>query len=206
MPLPSPVKRGRVGWGRNLDSRKTMPWLESYNLNLRPFTLDDLDRFHDRIMGNEKVARYLESGGVLPRARTERLLERIIDHWSYQGYGIWAVEHKAEGFFIGYCGLRDITNPEGIELAFATDHQYWSKGFTTEAAAVTLRYAFEQKQFPRIVSLISKSNKPAQRIMQKLQMDPRREVKHFGLKMTLYEARRRDFDPRPISEYVLHKD
>ncbi|MBA4115832.1 MAG: hypothetical protein H0X71_05210 [Rubrobacter sp.] len=43
--------------------------------------------------------------GVMTREQSEEQVARCFRHWKEQGFGLWAVEDKATGAFIGFVGL-----------------------------------------------------------------------------------------------------
>jgi RimJ/RimL family protein N-acetyltransferase len=42
---------------------------------------------------------------VLNREESEAQVGRFVRHWDERGFGLWAVEEKASGAFIGFVGL-----------------------------------------------------------------------------------------------------
>ncbi len=69
-------------------------------------------------------------------------IEEAIRHPRPAGTRLLAVERKAEGDVIGYCGLVESdAGPEEPELAFELLQRVWRQGYATEAAWAVLDWA-----------------------------------------------------------------
>ena len=110
----------------------------------------------------------------LSRVESDALADRCEAHIGERGWGVWAVERKATGEFIGFVGLHVPTGPlpfapcteVGWRLAF--DH--WGHGFATEAARVALRIGFEILGLKEVVSFTSVANRRSRAVMERLGM------------------------------------
>src|SRR3712207_8836431 len=73
--------------------------------------MDDLDPYA-RICADPEVMRYLS--GTMTRQQTQEQISRFMRHWEERGFGLWAVEEKSSGAFIGFIGLLHQEHwPEG---------------------------------------------------------------------------------------------
>lgn len=65
--------------------------------------------------------------------RTRKFVERIGERWRELGYGLWAVERKDSGRFIGYIGLSLATFPAhftpAVELGWRLAADQWGYGY-----------------------------------------------------------------------------
>ena len=93
-----------------------------------------------------------------------------------RGWGLWAVENKADGRFIGFVGLHiptaDLPFNPCVEIGWRLSQSVWGKGYATEAAKATLRAGFEILKFPEIVSFTSVSNFRSRAVMERIGMTP----------------------------------
>jgi RimJ/RimL family protein N-acetyltransferase len=123
---------------------------------------------------------------------------RIQDEFSGYGYGLYAVEKKETGEFIGYTGFHNITVDvdfaPGVEIGWRLKHEEWNQGFATEAAKACLLYAKEYLSFKTIWSFTSVINKSSERVMQKIGM---KKVKEFPHPATP--------ENHPLKQHVLYK-
>jgi len=113
--------------------------------------------------------RYLPA--TLNREETRRQIESFVRHWEERGYGLWAVEAKAGGEFIGFVGLAYQhdwpASEDKVEVGWRLDKSYWGRGFATEGAVTSLRYGFERLDLPRIISICDPRNAASRRVMEK---------------------------------------
>ena len=76
--------------------------LETERLILREYTWADFDRLYEILSDPETMAHYpkpYDAAGV------RRWIEWSLDNYEKYGFGLWAVELKETGAFIGDCGL-----------------------------------------------------------------------------------------------------
>jgi [ribosomal protein S5]-alanine N-acetyltransferase len=122
---------------------------------------EDRDRIPFIAMNQDaEVMRYFPS--TLTADQTEALLQRIQDQHAKHGYGLWVVERKEDGAFLGFTGL---SNP-GFETDFTPctevgwrfRKEYWGNGYATEAAKACLEYGFQNLALEKIYSFTAVHN------------------------------------------------
>lgn len=121
------------------------------------FRADDFERYAD-MMADTAVSIYLMDGRPLSRAAAWRQLAMFMGHSVLRGYGLWAVEERASGDFLGRIGCL---NPEGFpafEIAYTLGPWAWGRGFAREGAAAALTYARETLGRREITSIIRPAN------------------------------------------------
>lgn len=141
--------------------------LNTPRLRLRQLAQTDLDDYA-ALCADAEVMRYVGDRVPLSRADAWRQLAMLVGHWSLRGYGMWAVEERSSGQFVGRVGLHF---PEGWpdrEVGWALSRAYWGRGYAFEAAAASLRVAFEALNWPRAVSLIAPPNQRSIRVAERL--------------------------------------
>ncbi len=116
--------------------------------------------------------------------QTVDMVATIESDFDSEGFGLWAVEIKATGEFIGYTGLGrlefDAHFTPNVEVGWRLARAFWGKGFAPEAAAEAIRDGFERIGLPEVVALTAHINKKSIRVMEKLQMksDPYEDFLH----------------------------
>jgi ribosomal-protein-alanine N-acetyltransferase len=90
--------------------------------------------------------------------------------WKQHGFGRWALIHKPDKKLIGWCGLAPLDKTDEIEIGYGIAKEYWGRGLTTEAAAATIRYGFEELKLNQIVAVAMPENIASRRIMEKIGM------------------------------------
>lgn len=80
--------------------------------------------------------------------------------------GKLALLKKDTNEFIGLCGLlvQEINGNQELEIAYSLLPKYWKKGFATEAAIRCKAYAIEHKLATSLISIISITNTPSQKV------------------------------------------
>lgn len=114
--------------------------------------------------------------------QSDRLAEKIKTHLSEKGYGLWAVETKSDGQFIGYIGFSTadfISNfTPCTEIGWRLRKEAWGNGYATEGAKACLEYGFTKLGFKEIFSFTSLFNKRSEKVMIKIGMEKIREFDH----------------------------
>ena len=149
--------------------------LETARLRLRPWRERDLDELH-RIALLPDVYRYL-TGQPPTEDETAAQLDRFRRHWDEHGFGLWAVEERSTGRFVGRIGLAyHRLWPNDPEVGWKLDPAVWGRGYATEGGAASLAYAFETLGVDRVVSIVHPQNVRSIRVMERLGLEPWRQV------------------------------
>ena len=163
--------------------------LETERLRLRAFRNEDLDAYAP-MCADPEVMRYLGTGVTLSRGEAWRSMAGFLGHWALRGYGMWALEEKATGAFVGRAGFLYPEGWPGFELGWTLGREYWGRGFATEAARRALDYAFRELDQPRLISLIRPANEASKRVAERLGQKASREIELLGGPVIVYEIAR----------------
>jgi RimJ/RimL family protein N-acetyltransferase len=157
-----------------------IPRLETDRLILREWRAEDFEPFA-RFSADPDFMRYL-SGEPLSRADAWRNMATLLGHWIIRGYGMWAVERKSDGAFIGRIGMNNPEGWPGIEVGWSIGKEYWGLGYATEAARAAMNYAFLTQDLERVISIIHIENLPSQAVARRLgeSRGPRHDVVFGG--------------------------
>lgn len=124
-----------------------------------------------------------------------RKIHAMIDE---KGYGLFALERKDNGTFIGFTGLShpdfDAWFTPCVEIGWRLAKEHWGKGFATEAAKACLRFGFENLSLKEIYSFTAVSNKRSETVMQKAGMEKTGDFAHPGLTKE-----------HPLQKHVLYR-
>jgi RimJ/RimL family protein N-acetyltransferase len=156
-----------------------IPRLETERLVLREWRREDFEPLA-RFMADPDVTRYL-TGEPLSRADAWRNMASLVGHWFLRGYGMWVVERKSDGAFMGRVGMNNPEGWPGLEVGWTLGREYWGKGYATEAARAAMTYAFLTQPVDNIISVIHIENAPSQAVAERLgeARGPRHDI-HFG--------------------------
>lgn len=156
----------------------TTTYTETERLILRSWKPEDLPLLV-AMNKDSQVMKYFPE--LLTSEETEAFYNRIQDEFDRNGWGLYAVELKTTGRFIGYVGLHEIgfdaDFTPGIEIGWRLAADYHKQGYATEAAKEVLRLA-KSKGIKRLYSFTAGINKPSERVMQKIGMEKCGEFEH----------------------------
>lgn len=153
--------------------------LSTTRLTLRPWKDADIEPFV-ALNADPRVCEYYPVQGY-ERTQSLAFIARIREEMTRYGFGLWAVEVKATGRFIGYVGLKHLrlTHPlsPNIEVGWRLAYEAWGQGYASEAAKEALRYGFETLALPEIVAFTVPANKRSLAVMKRIGMvaDPTRD-------------------------------
>jgi RimJ/RimL family protein N-acetyltransferase len=146
----------------------TIPPLETERIIMRPWRTEDLDAVAGW-MSDPEVMRYL--GGVRGRAEAWRSMATYLGHWHLRGYGLWAVQSRADGRLLGRVGLWNPEGWPGIEVGWTLARFAWGQGFASECGAASLAWAWKTlPDLDRILSVIDPENLASRRVAERLGM------------------------------------
>jgi len=148
----------------------TFDRIQTARLVMRRWT--DADREPFAAMNAEPdVMRYFPA--PLTRGESDALVDRIEDRFDEYGYGLWALERRDDGTFLGFTGLApvrpDLPFAPALEVGWRLATHAWGQGLATEAAREALRVGFGAGH-AEIVSLTAILNEPSRRVMERLGM------------------------------------
>ena len=143
-----------------------IPTLASERLTLRAFRADDIDAWA-AMEADPEVRRYR---GNDPRTRDEAwmAMQGILGQWAMRGYGVFALELRADATFAGFAGVLHPADWPEPEIAYSLPRALWGQGLAVEAAAAARDWAFATQRFARLASFILSENARSIRVAEKL--------------------------------------
>ena len=125
--------------------------LETERLFLREMTMDDFDSMYAVLADPEIMQHYPYS---FDEERVRSWIERNMNRYKEDGFGLWAVCLKDTGEMIGDCGLT-LQNIEGQmlpEIGYHIRKDQQRKGYAKEAAMAVRDRALGKTEYPVIYS------------------------------------------------------
>lgn len=98
------------------------------------------------------------------------ILRNIILPQYELGLGRWAVHLKTTEEFIGWAGLKYLSERDEIDLGYRFMKKYWGNGYASEAAAACIRYGLEQLKLEKIHGKAHVENTASLKVLQKCGM------------------------------------
>jgi RimJ/RimL family protein N-acetyltransferase len=116
------------------------------------------------------------------RAESDASVDRIEQHFTDRGYGLWALEVAGSGQFIGFTGLAPMPpgtpGEGGLEIGWRLMASAWHRGYATEAARAAADVAFSGLGLPELWSVTAVVNEPSIAVMQRLGMTEHSRFEH----------------------------
>ena len=153
---------------------------------LRQFRESDWDDYA-LMSADVEVMRYIGTGVVLARDKSWRSIANFLGHWQLRGYGMWALESKETGEFLGRAGFHDPPGWPGFELGWVLGRQHWGRGYASEAARAALAHAFDGLGRQRVISLIRHGNARSIRVAEAIGERLAGEAQLLGSKALVFE-------------------
>ncbi|MEL7000124.1 MAG: GNAT family N-acetyltransferase [Pseudomonadota bacterium] len=131
-----------------------IPVLETERLIMRGHRIDDLAeekafQISDRAKG---------IGGPHPPERAWAALCGYIGHWVLRGYGMWALEEKSTGRYVGRVGCFYPDLWIEREIGWSVTGPGEGKGYAFEAARASRQYAYETLGWTTAISVVAPDN------------------------------------------------
>lgn len=161
-----------------------IPTLETPRLRLRPLHKDDFEDYA-ALYADPEVVRHLGTG-PWDRGRAWRHMVFVQGHWDFTGTGMWVVEHKETGAFLGMIGFAAPEGWPGFELAWILAPRWWGQGHATEGARAALDHAFTVLEKDRVISLIHPENRASIRVAERIGERLQGRILHFGREMLCF--------------------
>jgi RimJ/RimL family protein N-acetyltransferase len=153
--------------------------LRTERLVLRAFADDDRAPFAE-LSADPVVMEHFPA--PLSRAAGDAFVDRVQETWRTRGWGLWALERRDSGEFIGFTGLWPVADEvpvdAEVEVGWRLAAAHWGHGFATEAARVAVSVAFTELALPEVVSFTAVGNVRSRAVMERLGMRPVGEFEH----------------------------
>jgi RimJ/RimL family protein N-acetyltransferase len=163
--------------------------LDTDRLRLRPYRVEDQDDLFG-IIGDAETMRFYPR----PYTREETLgwITDQLERYERDGFGLWVIEDKADGGFLGNCGpaIRTVEGQDEVELGWHVKRSAWGRGIAPEAAAACRDHSLGVLGIDRLISLVRPENGPSRRVAEKIGMRVDRMADYKGIPHLVYSISR----------------
>ncbi len=146
--------------------------LQTERLTLRKIVAADAENLF-QLDNDPEVMRYINGGTETSREVIEGKLLPVFMCYDNPrpGLGIWAIERRAVGDFLGWVSLREVAAIEGVaELGYRLSKVSWGQGFAQEAVCALLDIAFCDLRLERVLGTTYEANQASRRLMERIGM------------------------------------
>jgi len=143
--------------------------VETNRLLLRPFTEDDASLLYELNLDPE-VIRYTHDPIADVEHAKQVLNEVMLPQYSLYDHGRWAVHLRSNHEFMGWCGLKYLSETNEVDLGYRLMKKFWGKGYATEAALACIEYGFNTLNLPVIIGRALPGNLASIKVLEKCGM------------------------------------
>ncbi len=165
--------------------------LETERLFLREMTMEDYEALN-AVLGDPEIMQHYPYS--FDEARVRSWIERNMNRYKDNGFGLWAVCLKDTGEMIGDCGLT-LQNIDGTmlpEIGYHIRKDQQRKGFAKEAAAAVRDWAFANTEYPALYSYCKYTNEGSFKTAESIGMHFEKEYPDEANKITHVSVIRRE--------------
>lgn len=171
---------------------------ETERFILREILLTDVDGMYE-LDSDPDVHKYLGNKPVANKDQVTEVIKYIRQQYIENGIGRWAIIDKKTKDFIGWTGLKLITDKINnhqnfYDLGYRLIKKYWGKGIATETAFASLDYAFQKLNAELVYAMADCENEGSNNVLKKAGLTFIETFDFEGEKMNWYEIKRSRFE------------
>lgn len=146
--------------------------IETDRLLLRELLFSDVDGLFE-LESNPNVHLFVGNKPVTHIDECRAYVEFIHQQYKDFGTGRWAVILKESNEFLGWSGIKFITNEindhkDFYEIGYRFIEKHWGKGYATEAGKAFIDYAFNEMKVEALYAYADAGNENSRKILEKL--------------------------------------
>lgn len=167
--------------------------IETERLLLREVVFSDVDGMFE-LDSNPNVHTYLGNKPVTTIEQSREYIEFLQQQYKDFGTGRWAVILKETNEFIGWSGIKFITDEINnhqnfYEIGYRFIEKHWGKGYATEAGKAFIDHAFSEMKVEAVYAYADEGNDNSRKILEKLGLQFVNSFEHEGEKEVWYEIK-----------------
>jgi RimJ/RimL family protein N-acetyltransferase len=176
------------------------PRIETERLILRPWRSDDIVP-NTTMLGDPVAGRFITADGkpITDAFAGWRNTAIMAGHWALYGIGMFVVEEKQTGGFVGRVGPWRPPGWPGFEVGWGIAAEFRGKGYAVEAARASIDWSFAIFEIDRIIHCIDRENADSQAVARRLGAEKDGQTELLGHMADIWVTRRDRWTatPRP---------
>ncbi|WP_433813330.1 GNAT family N-acetyltransferase [Flavobacterium johnsoniae] len=146
--------------------------IETERLLLRELLLSDVDGMFE-LDSNPNVHLFVGNNPVKNIEQSVEYIHFVQKQYKDFGTGRWAVILKETNEFLGWSGIKFITDEINghtnfYEIGYRFIEKHWGKGYATEAGKAFVNYAFNEMKVDALYAYADAGNENSRKILEKL--------------------------------------
>lgn len=171
---------------------------ETERFILREILPTDAEGFFE-LNADPEVQKYLGNKPITSTTQAIEDINFIRAQYLSNGIGRWAIIDKKTNKFIGWTGLKLITEETNhhknyYDLGYRLIKKYWGQGIATETAIASLEYAFDKLQANEVYAIADCENDGSNKILNKIGFSFIETFNFDGIKHNWYKIERKTRD------------
>lgn len=167
--------------------------IETQRLILRELTAADAAGMF-RLDSDPLVHAYLGNNPIGSLEQAEDVIAFVQKQYTENGIGRWAVIEKETGEFMGWSGLKLITEaflgmPHYYDLGYRLIPAFWGKGYATEAGKAWVNEAFQHRNIPQLFASTHIENHASAAVLIKCGFTEQNQVLYEGEPQRWFELK-----------------
>ena len=152
--------------------QRGIPWtiLRTVRTLVREQILSDIDDLYEMYQ-DPKTCKYMENLYEDRKMEEEYLKEYIDKQYRFYEYGIWTIEDRTTGEYVGRAGISNREGYEEAELGYVIKESYRGKGYAKEVTKAIIDYAKEQLEMKDMIAFTLEENTASVRLLKSLGFD-----------------------------------
>ncbi|HWJ29251.1 MAG TPA: GNAT family N-acetyltransferase [Flavisolibacter sp.] len=146
-------------------------FVETPRLILRELLASDAEGMFE-LDSDPLVHKYLGNKPIQHIDESRKIIDFIREQYISNGIGRWAVIEKSTNTFLGWSGLKLVTDTINghnnyYDLGYRIIPRYWGKGYASESAIASVQYGFDTMGLKEIFGIAEEGNIASQNVLQK---------------------------------------
>ncbi|MFM8743479.1 MAG: GNAT family N-acetyltransferase [Cytophagales bacterium] len=138
---------------------------QTTRLQFRKISFTDFDAWL-KFFAHPETSKHWVEEKESPRVACEKWYARQFERYSNGLGGMNALIEKSTGKLVGHAGLllQHVDGITELEVGYSLLPEFWGNGYAIEAAQKCKQVAFQNRYAPSLISIISLTNTPSQKV------------------------------------------
>ena len=145
---------------------ETFPVLQTERLNLVEITQEHLDDLF-KIFGDKRVTEYYNVIPLTDAPQAQKFIDWFSIRYKEKSAIRWGINLKERAGIIGTIGFNNFTKNHRANIGFDLQHDFWNKGYTSEALQAVTKFGFQQLDINRIEAEVMQGNTGSEKLLEK---------------------------------------
>ncbi len=162
--------------------------LQTIRLITRKLIGEDIVKWADFFKDKEAVEFFPNLGLSSYDDRSKYWINKQINRYAENRFGLQALIEKKTNNFIGQCGLlkQEVDGKKEIEVGYHIFKKNWGQGFAPESASLFIDLAFKNNLADSVISIIDVGNIKSQRVADKNGLEREKKTKWEDFDVYIY--------------------